>query len=260
MDVLRRELNSIYDAQDLGRQRLDGHILDQCRAKVKACVDISGDCRVITDASADTSWIYGGAFARLIGICGGGAERLECRVDSSDEDIIYNRIHPEDLVDKRMLEYELLRLVDRLPAAEKLDYKATCRFRILNRRGEYIYVENSTRILHLSPGGKIWLILCCYDLSPDTQDTSPGISPRIVNVATGSITGLQFAERRGHILTPRQKEILRMIQAGYPSKQIAGLLGISINTVNRHRQDILQKLSVGNSVEAVMAATSMRLI
>lgn len=44
-----------------------------------------------------------------------------------------------------------------------------------------------------------------------------------------------------------------MIHSGKPSKQIAAILGISVYTVNRHRQNILAKLSVGNSIEAITA-------
>jgi DNA-binding CsgD family transcriptional regulator len=61
-------------------------------------------------------------------------------------------------------------------------------------------------------------------------------------------------------LTDREKEILLLIKEGKLSKQIAEILGISIHTVNRHRQNILERLSVGNSVEALTAAISMRLL
>ena len=53
---------------------------------------------------------------------------------------------------------------------------------------------------------------------------------------------------------------MRLIQQGRASKQIAAALGISVNTVNRHRQNIISKLSVGNSVEAITAAKAMRLL
>ena len=41
------------------------------------------------------------------------------------------------------------------------------------------------------------------------------------------------------------------------SKEIAVRLGISVNTVNRHRQNILEKLSVDTSIEALNAAQAM---
>ena len=71
---------------------------------------------------------------------------------------------------------------------------------------------------------------------------------------------IETLRRRPHILTSREKEILSLIREGKPSKQIAALLGISIHTVSRHRQNIIEKLSVGNTVEAIMAASLMKLM
>lgn len=158
-----------------------------------------------------------------------------------------------------MLEYEFFKFVDALPPETKMQYKATCRIRIRDKDGVYRVFDNSTRILQPSPDGKIWLILCCYDLSP-SQDEGALISPRIVNCHSGEIMGLSFSDRKKHILTDREKEILMLVSEGKPSKQIADVLGISIHTVNRHRQNILERLSVGNSVEAITAATAMGLL
>lgn len=257
MDVLRKEINAIYDLQNLDTERLDPLVVRACRDAMTTVVGVDGDCRVITDASADSCFICSGTFARLIGLC--DTDTYARSVSSSDEDVIYNRIHPEDLVDKRMLELEFFRFADALPAAGKLRYMATCHFRILDRRGKYIYVDNSTRILRLSPNGKIWLILCCYNLSP-LQEAMPSIGARILGSADGSVMQVPLSAGRSRILTPREKEILRFVKDGLLSKEIADRLGISVNTVNRHRQNILQKLSVGNSHEALRAATLMKLL
>lgn len=257
MDVLRKELNAFYESQNLADEKLDYLLLAECKRKTEISVEVENDCRVITDAAADHCFIYGGGFSFLIGLSDSCFFTEE--MDSSDEDVIYTRIHPEDLVDKRMLEYEFFKYIDTLPNSLKTKYKATCSLRIKNRNGLYIRVNNSTRIMRLSPNGKVWIILCCYDLSP-VQEICEGIEPRIINTTTGEITEMRLSERRTHILTDREKEILKLIQEGKPSKQIAGLLEISVHTVNRHRQNILEKLSVGNSVEAIMAASLMRLL
>jgi len=258
MDILRKELNAFYKGQNLKEENLDYSILSDCRHQVDVTVGVESDCRVITDAATDSCYIFGGRFAYLIGL---SDSNLYARnMNSSDEDVIYNRIHPEDLVDKRMLEYDFFRFIDTISDCHKLDYKATCQLRIKDRRGKYIYVDNSTRVMRLSPNGRVWLILCCYDLSPIQDASHGGIVSRIINCVTGEISNPQLAERRAHILTDREKEILNLIKEGKPSKQIADILSISIHTVNRHRQNILEKLSVGNSVEAIMAATLMRLL
>ena len=47
---------------------------------------------------------------------------------------------------------------------------------------------------------------------------------------------------------------------GKMSKDIAQTLSISINTVNRHRQNILEKLQVNNSIEACRIAKELHLL
>ena len=51
-----------------------------------------------------------------------------------------------------------------------------------------------------------------------------------------------------------------LIDNGLQSKEIADNLFISVNTVHRHRQNILQKLKVGNAIEACKVAKAMGLI
>ena len=257
MDILRKELNGIYAAQHLDTERLEPAMLNGALADASVLARVGSSCAVVTDASRDRCYIYAGGFGILMGLSAG--PRADVVFDSSDEDEIYNRIHPEDLVDKRMLEYEFFKMAHHLPPSEKTAWKATCRLRMLDADGIYRYIDNSTQVAHLSPSGTIWLILCRYDLSA-TQSPASGIEPHIVNNRTGRITALQLGERRGRVLTVREKEILRMIQGGMASKQIAAALGISLHTVNRHRQNIIEKLSVGNSVEAVAAATAMNLL
>jgi hypothetical protein len=52
-------------------------------------------------------------------------------------------------------------------------------------------------------------------------------------------------------LTPRQREVLGHMIAGYRNKQIAGFLGIDEKTVKMHRAGLLARLGVGSSAQAV---------
>ena len=257
MDILRKELTAIYAAQELDKETLPAAQVEAARAQVKALTDILQGCTVITDAAADCSYLQGGTLAKLLGLT--TENTLDRRLDSSDEDAIYTRMHPEDLVEKRMLEYAFFHRVHPLCADEKLRFKATCRIRIKAKDGLYRYIDNSTQVLTPSPEGKIWLILCCYSLATDPVPFT-GINPRIKDLETGTSRMFDFQGKKQRILSEREKEILRLIKQGKASKQIAADLHISIHTVNRHRQNILEKLSVNNSVEAVQAATEMGLV
>jgi transcriptional regulator EpsA len=61
-------------------------------------------------------------------------------------------------------------------------------------------------------------------------------------------------------LTPREVEILRLIQRGMSNTDIGGTLRISPLTVKNHVQKVLRKLAVANRGQAVMKATMMRVI
>lgn len=52
-------------------------------------------------------------------------------------------------------------------------------------------------------------------------------------------------------LTPRQRQVLEYLVAGYRNKQMAGFLGIDEKTVKMHRARLLQKLGVPTSADAI---------
>jgi DNA-binding NarL/FixJ family response regulator len=62
------------------------------------------------------------------------------------------------------------------------------------------------------------------------------------------------------ILTPRELQVLKLIAEAHTSKEIAQELVISIKTVERHRQNILQKLGMSDRVELTRYAIRRGLI
>jgi two-component system response regulator NreC len=61
-------------------------------------------------------------------------------------------------------------------------------------------------------------------------------------------------------LTPREREILRLIAEGRTNKEIAERLYVSVRTVERHRTAITQKLGLHNRAELVSYAVRRGLI
>jgi DNA-binding NarL/FixJ family response regulator len=67
-------------------------------------------------------------------------------------------------------------------------------------------------------------------------------------------------EEQFDVLTPRELEVLKLIAEAHTSKEIAELLFISIKTVERHRQNILDKLGMRDRVELTRYAIRRGLI
>jgi DNA-binding NarL/FixJ family response regulator len=67
-------------------------------------------------------------------------------------------------------------------------------------------------------------------------------------------------EEQFDVLTPRELEVLKLIAEAHTSKQIADALFISIKTVERHRQNILDKLGMRDRVELTRYAIRRGLI
>jgi DNA-binding NarL/FixJ family response regulator len=68
------------------------------------------------------------------------------------------------------------------------------------------------------------------------------------------------AEGRPDVLTPRELEVLKLIAEAHTSKQIAEELVISVKTVERHRQNILDKLGLRDRVELTRYAIRRGLV
>jgi DNA-binding NarL/FixJ family response regulator len=61
-------------------------------------------------------------------------------------------------------------------------------------------------------------------------------------------------------LTPREREVLRLIARGYAYKEIARQLSLSIKTIETHVSSVLRKLQLSNRHEITRWATDRRII
>jgi DNA-binding NarL/FixJ family response regulator len=70
----------------------------------------------------------------------------------------------------------------------------------------------------------------------------------------------QLANRPERTLTLREVEVLKYIAQGYTNRQIAGLLCISVRTVESHRANLMDKLDLHSRVELVRYANEHNLL
>jgi DNA-binding NarL/FixJ family response regulator len=73
---------------------------------------------------------------------------------------------------------------------------------------------------------------------------SPSIAKRLRDQCREAFVSGQPAKRRTDNLTTREAEVLQLIAEGRANKQIAAELCISIKTVEKHRQQVMNKLGI----------------
>jgi DNA-binding NarL/FixJ family response regulator len=73
---------------------------------------------------------------------------------------------------------------------------------------------------------------------------SPSIAKRLRDRYREAFVNGQPAKRRADYLTSREAEVLQLIAEGRANKQIAAELCISIKTVEKHRQQVMNKLGI----------------
>ncbi|WP_300300709.1 helix-turn-helix transcriptional regulator [uncultured Muribaculum sp.] len=218
----------------------------------EAFANIGGSIAVISDFKNDCCYIYSGAFGKALNI------PAYARIDSAFEDCIFSAIDPSDLIDRHILELRFFEFVKTLPVEVRTEYLHSC---ILNvtTGGREMSILHHTRYLDFTQDGCVTLGICTYN--PVGDKRTGEFEGYMFNLNTGeSIDVRQIEGIDETILSRREREVLGLLSEGFASKQIADKLHISLNTVYRHRQNILHHLNVINTAEAVKIGLRMQLI
>ncbi len=68
------------------------------------------------------------------------------------------------------------------------------------------------------------------------------------------------AKPKKSVLSNRERGVVQLIAEGYSNKQIAGILNLSVKTVETHRSAIMRKLGVHSSAAVVRYAVRNKLL
>ena len=147
-----------------------------------------------------------------------------------------------------------------LPVEERKDYKTIFNFR-LGYQGKYFHFVQQIVTLELSQSGKIWLGLSLSDMLPENEKFEK-VNRRVINLRNGKyyLFDTDDKENTWQNLSKRELEVLGLVSKGFISKEIADKLFISVNTVNNHRQNILEKIKATNTNEAIRYARNLGLL
>lgn len=93
------------------------------------------------------------------------------------------------------------------------------------------------------------------------MDGDTFLSPSIcANVVAGYLTGSGNESVSAGVLTPRERQVVKLIAEGYRNKEIARHLSLSTKTIEKHRSNFMKKLRLHNTAEITVYAMENNLI
>jgi len=200
---------------------------------------------VLSDMQENKSYVYSSETAKELGL---KFKNNPLEIPSIWEEEILKKIHPDDKLEKYIHELRFFKMVDSLKREERSAYYVLSRIRMKDKDDQYRSVTHKMFYVYSPDNEKLRFTICLYTVS---IDQTPVQNPEflIVNAVIGKVI-IEDQVNYKNILSARELEVLRYVGEGFTSKEIADVLSISINTVSRHRQNILEKLNVKNSVQA----------
>lgn len=243
----------LWSRQRIGSLDVDYDLWNKKRESIAEFSRISRSCIFMVDVFKKRYDFASDNFSHLFGYNPDWIKTIR-----KQGDLLEERIHPADREQLIECQIEHGQFIYSLPQEERNDYQQTFQYRLLNANGQYVNVCSRQQVIQKDRKDKAWMIMGIMDISPD-QILTEKIKRSVINRKTGEILASSFipAEKQ---LTSREKEILLLICQGFLSKEIADKLNLSIYTVNNHRKNILVKLDVNNSIEAIQVAREYGII
>ena len=174
-------------------------------------------------------------------------------------DLFLSRIHPEDLDFFSRCEQRIGKfLFEEIDTHQILDYKVSYCFRIRISDGTYRLFLHQAMGVTLDDSNKLGMVLGIHsDISHITQVNNKklsffglGKSKSFTNIDVYETENKGISEGI-NLFTKREIEIIRLLSEGADSNEIATILAISSGTVKKHRENILNKAKVKNTVQLI---------
>lgn len=125
--------------------------------------------------------------------------------------------------------------------------------RMADKSGNYLNTFH--RIFYFQGKGQrgVSYAICLFNLAVKTSKVAV-----MKNTLTGEERQIDIDEKQ--LLSEREITVMKLVSQGMSSKMIASKLDISKNTVDRHSQNIINKMQVSNMTEACNKAKQLLLV
>jgi DNA-binding NarL/FixJ family response regulator len=150
-----------------------------------------------------------------------------------------------------------------LQAARRIrDYKPDARILMLSMHDNEEFLFESLRVgaagYVLKSSAESDLVSACRTAMRGEPFLYPKAVGALVRDYLGRVQRGELAP--GEDLSPRETEVVKLIAEGHTSREIADILTISVNTVERHRHNVLEKLNLRDRVALTLYAVRRGLV
>jgi len=150
-------------------------------------------------------------------------------------------LHPEDAGPAWQLLLRAYKCLLDLPARHRPLAGLSRDYRLRRADGTYVRLLEQSKVLQLDRHGNVTHLLgVCTDITDWKRSDVLSASVDSAHAHT-CLTAADAPGTRPGGLSPREREIIRLVSEGYNSQQIADQLFISVHTVNTHRRNISGK-------------------
>jgi DNA-binding NarL/FixJ family response regulator len=126
--------------------------------------------------------------------------------------------------------------------------------------------EDVIAVIRAGASGYVTKTISADDLADAINrvaDGDPVFSPRLAGFVLDAFRdapSVPSVDPEIDLLTPREREVLRLLARGYAYKEIASELFISIKTVETHASNVLRKLQLSNRHQLTRWAADRRML
>lgn len=238
-------IQKLWNKQQIGSNDVNYRLWGQKKELLRQVASLTHSCLFTVDVFLGKYDFASSGFSELFGYKQEWLNSIE-----KHGDFFEDMTHPYDLDELMKMQINHSRFIYSLAPQNRNDYSNTYKFRMRNAQNKYLNVMSRQRVIQQDANGKAWIILGEINILPDQRQLEE-VQGITVNLITGQIITPFTNINKDNPLSDREIVILKLVQSGYLSKEIADKLCISLNTVNNHRKNILRKLQVTNSIEAL---------
>ena len=239
-EKLRQQMDGLFDEDEEHRFRLIAKSYAMCENSIA----------VLSNLRTDKSYIYYGRTSNVLGFEPAGSYE---KIDSIWEEKILCRIHPDDQRRRNLQELAYNHFVIASHTDNAFDWYMENTMRMADKSGKYLNTLH--RIFYFQGKGQrgVSYAICLFNLAVKTSKVAA-----MKNTLTCEERQIDIDEKQ--LLSEREITIIKLVSQGLSSKIIASKLDISKNTVDRHRQNIINKMQASNMTEACHKAKQLLLV